>query len=373
MKHAIYEAEQAAKHLHAHPENSFEEFLTTEYIINMCNELGVKIMETELETGVVAFLDGGMDNTVALRADIDAVPTDEGPMHICGHDHHTASLLGAMDYLCRHRDELNNNVLFVFQPAEECTSGAEYMLDRGLTEYLEETRAIFGIHNRPEEELGSIVVHEGYLMAEKSNFILKIRGKAGHGGEPHKCVDPMVAAAQFITGAQTIVSRNVDPNEAAVCSVLSVICGTPDNFVPEEAVLTGSIRSFKPQVHVRMRKRLEDLIKGIMAAYECQYEFEWDLHIPAVYNRPELAHIARNAAANVVGEANIVDAHPALGSDDFAVLGKVVPGFYYWVGSGVPGGKSEPWHKLGFKVAEGYQDIAVKLLVEAAMADVSEL
>ena len=373
MLKAIRNAEESVKYLHVHPENSFEEYLTTEHIIEKCSEADVELMETDIETGVVAFLNVNSDTTVALRADIDAVPTDDGPRHLCGHDYHTASLLGAMDYLSRHRDELNNNVLFVFQPAEECTSGAEYMLDSGITEYLEDAKAIFGIHNRPEDPVGRIVVHEGYLMAEKSSFTIKIHGKTGHGGEPHKCVDPMVAAAAFISGANTIVARNVDPNEAAVCSVLSVSCGTPDNFVPEDAVLTGSIRSFLPDVHVKIKNRIEELVKGIMSAFNCTYEIYWDMHVPSVNNRSELYKLAYKAALNVVDEECIIDTLPALGSDDFAVFGRVVPGFYYWVGSGRYDGKSAPWHKKEFKVEDGYLDIAVKLLVESAMMDVSEL
>lgn len=362
---AVETAERFALQLHEMPERSFAEYRTTKIVREFCEACALRILDLGMDTGVVALLEAGGEDLVALRADIDAVDTESGPLHLCGHDYHTAALLGAVQYLSNHRAELPYDVAFLFQPAEECTQGANAMFEHGLLEKLgRRPIRLFGIHNRPELPCGEIAVHPGTLMAEKSNFVLRLTGRTGHGGTPQACIDPIVAAAQFVVGAQSIVSRNVDPLEAAVCSVCSIHSGTEDNFTPECAVLTGSVRSLNHEVHIRVCERLEKLARQTAEAFECQCQMELVRIVPAVDNRKELYDTALRAAERA---GQVVQTKPCLGSEDFAVFGQQMPSFFYWVGSGAPGKENAVWHSPDFRVAEGYLRTAVPLLIYSAM------
>lgn len=370
MQQAIELAETLVRTLHQIPEESFQEHQTTAQVMAFCRACGMEIIDIGMSTGVVAYLNCHKEKTVALRADMDAVSTEHGADHLCGHDYHTASLLGAMQYLSRNAETLPYNVAFLFQPAEECTQGAAAMLRAGLLEKLpQKPFRLFGIHNRPEIPVGQIAVHAGALMAEKTNFTLQYTGRSGHGGSPHLCVDPLLAAAQFTVGAQSIVSRNVDPLEAAVCSVCSLHCGTPENFAPQTATMTGSIRTLHHPVHLRMMERLATLAEQTALGYECSFDLQWVPQVPAVVNDDTLYPIARRAAEKAVGSGGITDTLPCLGSEDFAVLGQAIPSFFYWVGSGAPGKANGAWHSDTFRVADGYLNVAVPLLVYAAMEE----
>lgn len=370
VKNAVKYSGELAKRLHEMPEHSFREFATTALIQKECRRCGIELLDIGMETGAVAFLNCKKPRTVALRADIDAVPNTDRPRHLCGHDYHTASLLGAMQVLVQMGERLPCNVVFLFQPAEECTRGARAMLDHGLMDKLPQKPVrLFGIHNRPEIPVGQIGVHPGALMAEKTNFKLHFLGKTGHGGNPQLCIDPLAAAAQFVTAAQTVVSRNVDPLEAAVCSVCSLHCGTEENFAPSDAVLTGSVRTFSHSVHQRVVQRVETLAHCTAEAFECGIEVEMVPEVPAVFNDPEMTAAARRAAEKTVGAAAVVDPRPCLGSEDFAVFGKVMPSFFYWVGSGRADGTSPSWHHEKFKVEEPYLSVAVPLLVNSVLEE----
>lgn len=364
---AIQTAERLAQELHARPERSFQEYRTTQRILDFCHSCGVELIDLGMPTGVVAFLNRNRAQTVALRADLDAVSTENGAAHLCGHDYHSAALLGAMQYLSQ-KPELPYNVAFFFQPAEESTQGAAAMLRSGLLEKLPQTPfRLFGIHNRPELPCGQIAVHVGALMAEKTNFTIRFTGRSGHGGSPHQCVDPLVAAAQFTVGAQSIVSRNVDPLEAAVCAVCSFQCGTAENFAPQTAELTGSIRTLHHPVHERIMERLAALARQTALGYECACDITWQPQVPAVVNSDALYPVARRAAEKAAGTGGVVDTLPCLGSEDFAVLGQSIPSFFYWVGSGEPGKENAAWHSDTFRIADGYLNTAVPLLVYSAM------
>ncbi len=377
MKEAIRQAEHHWKLLHDAPEMAFEEYKTTEYIRDITSIYPVEIIELGMETGLVCFLDAGRDDTVALRADIDAVPTEEGPLHLCGHDGHTATLLGAMHYLCRMKAEnpesLTHNVLFIFQPAEEGTRGARALLSHGLMDKTEEIAQkpirIFGIHNRPEVDCGDVVVHKGPLMSEKSVFTIKYIGKPGHGSLPHKCVDPIVAVGSFITGMQTIISRNIDPFQPAICTLNSVTAGTQASSAPESATMTGYIRSFDSDTHVRMEERLKVLAENTALAYECKCKVDIDRVVPAVNNSQEMYEIARKAISDAIGEEHVVDSNPSLASEDFAVYGKRIPSFLYWVGSGVPGCENAAWHDPKFRMDSHYMETAVPVMCASALAE----
>ena len=363
-------AEKWVQELHANPENGFCEYKTTAIIRRVCAELGVETIDSGLDTGVLAWLDNGCDETVALRADIDAVDFDSGPRHQCGHDHHTAALLGAMAYMKAHQGELRYNVAFIFQPAEESIAGAAALMEKGLWErFPKHPGAVFGIHNRPELPCGVIGVHQGPLMAAKSDFRLVIRGQQGHGSTPEKCIDPILPAAEFTAELPSLVSHELSPFDPAVCSVYSFHSGTEANTSPLHATLTGSVRTLCRESHAQLKARLAELAEDTAKANRCHLEsLEWLHEIPVLDNSAVLYTRARAAAGATVGEENVTDVQPCLGGEDFAVYMEDIPGFYYWVGSGLGGDAPvHPWHSDGFSVAEGFFPVAVPLFVNLVM------
>ena len=367
MEEAVRLADIHRAHLHEMPEMAFEEKDTTAYIRSICEKYPVTIIDTGMETGLVCFLDAGAEDTVALRTDIDAVPTEHGPQHLCGHDAHAGTMLGALHCLCSAAGTLPHNVLFIFQPAEEGTHGARAMLDSGILDKIPQRPArIFGIHNRPEADCGNVIVHRGPLMSEKSVFSITLRGRAGHGSLPHKCVDPIVAAGSLICGVQTIISRNVDPFKPAICTFNSVTAGMSESSAPETAVLTGYIRSFDHPTHERMEDRLRTLAEDTASAYECSCNTVITHMVPAVVNSGEMYELALRAAEAAAGKEHIIDSDPSLASEDFAVWGTVIPSFFYWVGSGTPGRENAPWHDPEFRVDPQYMKTAVPLLCASA-------
>lgn len=368
MAAAIQSAEKHWKQLHGMPEEAFREFSTAAYIQKICSGYPLERIDTGMETGLVYLLEVGGNETVALRADTDAVPTEEGPFHLCGHDAHAAGLLGAVRYLCSIREELDCNVLFIFQPAEEGTMGARTMIEHGLFDSLKQKPVrIFGIHNRPEADCGDVVVHRGPLMSEKSMFKVTFRGKLGHGSLPHKCVDPVVAAGAFICGLQSVISRNVDPFQPAICTINSVTAGTAASSAPETAVLTGYIRSFERATHDRMCERLRRIADSTAEAYECTCQTDIIYMVPAVRNSDEMYAVALRAAEAAVGAGHIIDSAPSLASEDFAVWGTEIPSFFYWAGSGIPGEVNAPWHDRSFRMDSRYMHTAVPLLCASVL------
>ena len=370
MREAVRLAEEHWRYLHTIPEKAFEEKASTAYIRKACKGYPVDIIDIGMDTGLVCFLDAGSDKTVALRADIDAVPTEQGMKHLCGHDAHAATMLGAVHCLSSSGEKLPFNVLFIFQPAEEGTHGTRAMLDHGILDKVpQRPMRIFGIHNRPEIDCGYVVVHKGPLMSEKSVFRITLTGKPGHGALPHKCVDPGGAAASVISSVQTIVSRNVDPFQPAICTFNSVTAGMSESSAPETAVLTGYIRSFDHDTHLRMEERLRTLSEDTAAAYECKCSVEITPMVPAVNNGEDMYRLALRAAESAVGRDHITDSAPTLASEDFAVWGTEIPSFFYWAGSGIPGTENAPWHDPAFRMDTRYMETAVPLLAASAVVE----
>lgn len=366
--------------LHRSPELSFCEHKTTALLKQELAHLGLRLVDSGMETGVVAVLEGERSGpTVALRADIDAIaehePTanavcsqNDGVMHACGHDFHTTCLYGAAALLSRKRENLNGRVVFLFQPAEEITQGASAMLSYGLWERLGGKPAcLFGLHNRPELLCGQIAVMEGPVMAGKTNFTVTLYGKAGHGGSPHKCVDPIVAGAALINGIQTIVSRSTNPLDALVCAVYSVRTDAPDFFVPTSLSLTGSIRFHSEEAGENAAARLKAMAESTAAAYGCTVEIALIPQVPVTKNAPSLFPVARNAAIKTTGETGIVTPLPDMGSEDFAVFGAEVPSFFYWLGSGFPERKNAPWHSREFITNDDALPLGAELLARSVL------
>lgn len=366
--------------LHSCPELSFQEVQTTALLKEKLRELGLELVGLGMETGAAALLRGGRPGpAAALRADIDAIAQQEAPhdgalsqvdgvMHGCGHDFHTVGLYGAARLLCERREELAGSVLFLFQPAEEVTQGAQAMLDHGLLDKLPEMPVcLFGLHNRPELPAGQIAVMEGPVMAGKSHFTLTLHGKSGHGGSPHKCTDVIAAGAAVVNAVQTIVSRDTDPLDSLVCSVLSIHAGTPDNFVPETLTMTGSIRYHQEQAHQKARRRLRELTLGVSAAYGCTAEVDFHPGVPATVNSPRMTALARQAALALVGPEQVVSPRPDMGSEDFAVFAQHIPAFFYWLGSGFPGRDNPCWHNAHFRTDDSALPLAAALLAQSAL------
>lgn len=368
LAEAIELAKDHKRRLHEMPEMAFNEHRTTEYIREVCSAYPLSLIDLGMDTGLVYLLDAGRDEAVALRADIDAVPTANGPLHLCGHDAHSSTLIGAIHYLCAVKDSLTCNVVFIFQPAEEGTRGAKAVLEHGLLDKLpQRPSCIFGIHNRPEEDCGNIVVHRGPLMSEKSVFRITINGKPGHGSLPHKCVDPVVAAASIICGIQTIISRNIDPFEPAICTVNSIKAGDSESSAPENAYITGYIRSFDHKTHEHMADRLTELAMDISKAYQCRCRVSITHMVPAVDNTQEMYEKAMKAARAVASEKHIIDCRAVLASEDFAVYGEHIPSFLYWVGSGIPGKQCASWHDPAFEMDTRYMETAVPLMCASVL------
>lgn len=352
--------------LHAHPEESFAEFRTTAKIRAAMEDLGAEIIDLGMETGVTAMLRGEREgSTVMLRADIDSVKLDNGCAHLCGHDLHTACLLGAAKVLFENRRRICGNVVFLFQPAEEFTAGAKALADHGLFEKLR-PRALFGLHCRPEIAVGKAAVKEGALMARKSNFRITIHGVAGHAGMPHKYKDVIVAGAAVISALQTIVSRCADPLETLVCSISSIHSGNEENFPTDSLTMSGDIRSYSDEIHEMALGRLKEISSQVAAGYGCSAQVEITPKVPALRNSHHMSEIAYKAAAAAVGEENIVCPAPSLASEDFAVLAQHTDSFFYWLGTGTEGTENCPWHNPAFTTDDRAIVIGAALLAESA-------
>ncbi len=331
--------------LHENPELSFKEFRTTEKIKEKLMSLGVKIIDMGLETGVIGYLEGCSDGpTIALRGDIDALPITEmndvpykskidGIMHACGHDIHTASVIGAACILSDMKEKLNGNVLFVFQPAEELNKGAKLMVEKGLFTKIK-ADLVFGLHNNPEIPWGKIAIKKGGLMASVDTIKIKIKGKGGHGALPNATRDPIVAVAAVIMNLQTIVSRNVSPLESAVISFGTLHAGTANNVIPELVEITGTVRSFDANVRKFLSERIKQVLESTAQAYNVESELEYIFDLPAVFNSEDLADLAYEASIEVLGQESIIDPIPSMGGEDFSIFTKKIPGFFLWLGVG---------------------------------------
>ncbi|MEA4895567.1 MAG: M20 family metallopeptidase [Oscillospiraceae bacterium] len=348
-----------ASEIHKNPELSMHETLTTALITKTLQSLNIEILDIGLETGVAGLLSTGKSGpTIALRADIDAINQTEqtdredksrfpGIMHGCGHDTHTAGLLGAAMLLSSIRSRLAGDVVFLFQPAEEPLSGARYMIEHGLFDRVR-PKALFGLHNYPEIPVGSIGVKLGQLMSFKDEFTVIIHGSGGHSSMPEKNIDPILPAAAIIQALHSVVSRNVSPLKSAVLSVCYINAGTPANLVVNEAVISGNLRTLDPEVRDRALERIRRICTDIASGYECTADLQLNVKALGVINGPDMYQLARRAATAVFGEDHIVDPPVSLASEDFSMYGRYVPSFFYFLGSGTPGKPVYSWHNARF-------------------------
>ncbi len=332
---------------HEHPELGFQEFRTSGIVAERLRSLGLEEIATGIAgTGVTGLIHGkkGKGKVVLLRADMDALPILEenavpyvsqnpGVMHACGHDAHTAILLAVCRLLMERRDEFAGSVKVLFQPAEELPpGGAKPMIDEGVLEH-PHVDAVFGLHMAQDAKLGTVEVRVGPYMAAADRFQVTIQGKGGHGASPHDTVDPIAVGAQVVTALQNLVARELKPIESGVVSVCAFIAGDAFNVIPDRAELRGTVRTFTPENRDYLERRIDELVSGIASAMRASATVSYTRGYPATINDGAMTEIVRQAAAEVVGQENVVDAEPMMGAEDFSYFLEERPGSYFFVGS----------------------------------------
>ena len=330
--------------IHMNPELGFEEYETSKLVASELEKLGIEVTKNVAKTGVVGLIKGGYPGkTVALRADMDALRINEegdyefksknpGVMHACGHDGHTASLLGVAMMLNEIKDELHGNVKLIFQPAEEVEGGALPMIKEGVLEN-PKVDAVFGGHLWGSIEEGKVAVKHGAMMASPDIFTIKINGKGGHAGVPHASVDPVPIMAQVITALQTIVSRKNDPTNPLVISCCNVHSGECHNAIPTEALIQGTVRTLNNDTRDFAEETIEKFVKGIVESQGASYEFEFIRQFPPLVNDKNMADVLEKAAKKIVGDENVFElATPSMGGEDFAFYTEEVPSSFVFVG-----------------------------------------
>ncbi|HWA80337.1 MAG TPA: M20 aminoacylase family protein [Acetobacteraceae bacterium] len=341
---------------HAHPELGFEERRTSALVAEKLASWGIEVTAGIAGTGLVGTLrNGSSARSIGLRADMDALPMEEannfahrstvpGVMHGCGHDGHTAMLLGAAKYLAETRN-FDGTVHFIFQPAEEGGGGGKVMVDEGLFERFP-CDAVYGVHNDPGLSLGKMVVMEGAVNAFSDRFWIRIRGIGGHAARPHRAIDPVVLGAQIVLALQTIVARRIDPIDSAVISITQFHAGSAGNVIPPDAVLNGTVRTLKPSVRDEIAQQMDTIVRSTAIAHGAEASLEYNHGYPQVVNAPAPTRSAVRAAAKIVGEDKIIHhAPPRMGGEDFSYMANAVPGCFVRIGqAGKAMGKTPVHH-----------------------------
>lgn len=334
--------------LHAHPELAFAETRTAEVVAKRLAELGIEVHRGIAQTGIVGVLrQGDSPRAIGLRADMDALPLDEandfahrsiypGRMHACGHDGHTAMLLGAAELLQQTRS-FNGTVYLIFQPAEEHEGGGRKMVEEGLFQRFP-MQQVFGLHNWPGLPAGQFAVTEGPVMAGADRFAITINGRGGHAAMPHLTTDVVLAGVTLAQALQQVISRETDPLTAAVLSITRFQAGSADNILPETALLGGTVRTFQTEQQARLQAALQRVCSGVGAAHNVQIELAYEVGYPPTENDAAATALSRAAAQNVLQQRGTGGAPlilpPSMGAEDFAYLANACPACYVWLGAG---------------------------------------
>jgi amidohydrolase len=365
------------RHLHRNPELSFQEEETSKFVYETLESFGGLELSRPTPTSVVARLVGERPGrTVVLRADMDALPIEEendfafasrnpGVMHACGHDGHTAMLLGAAKVLVGMREEINGEVRFLFQHAEELyPGGAEEMVEAGV---MEDVDAIVGIHLWSGLEVGKVGVVYGPMLAAPDTFEISINGRGGHAAMPHQTADAIAIGAQVVTNLQHVVSRNVDPLENVVVSVTKFAGGTTHNVIPGTVEMVGTVRTLDEEVRAKVPETMERIIEGVTAAHDASYSFEYQRGYRPVVNDEEVTRVVEETVREVFGERALEMMPPIMGGEDFSAYQRVVPGTFVFVGAGNEAkGITYPHHHPRFTVDENALENGVKMHVNVA-------
>ncbi|MCS7462011.1 M20 family metallopeptidase [Paenibacillus doosanensis] len=363
--------------LHQYPELSHRESRTAEKVASFLRGLGLQPQTGVGGHGVVAELQGAEPGPViALRADMDALPIAEetglpyasrepGVMHACGHDAHTAILLGAAQLLAERRQELSGAIRFIFQGAEETNAGAKAMVQAGVLNGIEE---IYGLHNLPTLPVGMIATGSGPFMGSVDRVEIMLEGQGGHGAIPDRCHDPIVAASAVVMGLQTAVSREISPFEPAVITIGSFQAGEANNVIPQYAKLTGTVRTFSSSLQRTMKERIERLAGQIGGAYRCRVQVAYIPHVAVLVNDPRCVYHIEQTADVLIGKERRTAASPTLAGEDFSVYLEHRPGCFFWLGSGPREGAEQAYglHHPKFAIEENCIPLGAALLASAA-------
>ena len=381
------------REIHQNPELSNREFKTAEKIAAHLNSLGIAVQTGVAHTGVVGILKGNQPGkVVALRADIDALPVTErnnlefkstvsseflgeqvGVMHACGHDTHTAILMGVAEVLSKNKDKIKGTVKFIFQPAEEGAppgeeGGALLMVKEGVLKN-PDVDAIFGLHIKSEIPVGVIRYKSGGTMAAAQRFVINVKGKQSHGSQPWLGIDPILISAKIIDGLQTIISREADlTNEAAVISVGKIKSGVRFNIIPESAEMIGTIRTLDYDMQKMINQRMEEMVPAIAKAYGGDATIDIQSTTAITYNNPELVIQMLPTMKRVAGQENIQTQKAITGAEDFSYFQQKVPGFFFFLGGMTPGSsESFPHHTPDFLIDDSGLLLGVKTLTEMSL------
>lgn len=359
---------------HRHPETAYDETRTSRVIREFLEGLGLSV-ETLAKTGLRAVLRGnGSGGCVALRADMDALPMTEegdkpyislnpGAVHACAHDGHMAILMGTAKVLCGMRERLKGDVVFLFQPSEErIPGGARRMISEGA---MAGVSAVFGLHLWQPLATGIVGLVKGPMMAQPDAFSIIVKGRGGHGSMPQQTVDPILAAAQLVVNAQSIVSRNLDPLKPGVVSFGTIEGGTVYNIIPEKVTLTGTVRSFDLDVQQTAERRLRQIADMTCAAFGAEARFEYEKGYPPVVNDPEMVDFVHSVTARTLGESRVREIEPVMGGEDFAYYLQQVPGAFLFFGMG--DGMEYPHHHPRFDIDERALPQATLLMSRLAL------
>ena len=330
--------------IHAHPELCFQEARTADVVAQKLTEWGIPIVRGMGTTGIVGIVKNGTSaRAIGLRADMDALPMQEfntfehaskhpGKMHACGHDGHTAMLLGAAQHLAKNRN-FDGTVYLIFQPAEEGGGGAREMIKDGLFDRYA-MDAIFGLHNWPGSEVGCFAASAGPVMASSNEFKITIKGKGGHAAMPHIGLDPVPVACQLVQSFQTIISRNKKPIDAGVISVTMIHAGEATNVIPDSCELQGTVRTFSIEVLDMIEQRMRQIAYNTCAAFDMNCEFSFVRNYPPTINSAREAEFARGVMASIVGEERVQAQEPTMGAEDFSYMLLAKPGCYGFIMNG---------------------------------------
>ncbi|MBZ9964075.1 M20 aminoacylase family protein [Mesorhizobium sp. BR1-1-2] len=368
------------RHLHQTPELNFDVFKTAAFVTEKLKAFGCDDVVTGLgKTGVVGIIRGrqGEGATIGLRADMDALPLNEisgkpyastvpGKMHACGHDGHTAMLLGAAKYLAETRN-FAGSVAVIFQPAEEGGGGGNEMVKDGMMERFDIAK-VFGMHNMPGLPVGQFAIRPGPIMAATAEFTITVKGRGGHAAMPHGTIDPIVITSQLVGALQTIASRSTDPVEAVVVSVTKFHAGDAYNIIPESAEIAGTVRTLRKEIAKKSEERIRAICDGLATAFGARIEVDYQANYPVTFNHAEETVFASDIAANVAGDAHVHRAiQPVMGGEDFSYMLEARPGAFIFIGNGDTAGLHNPAYDFNDEAIPHGMSYWVKL-AETALA-----
>lgn len=365
---------EVRRHLHAHPELSYKEYNTSEFIQAKLWEWGIPF-EVKAGTGVIGLIEGKnpTKKLIALRADTDALPIieendvpyksqNEGVMHACGHDVHTTCLLGAAKILTELRNEWEGSVRLIFQPGEEKNpGGASLLIKEGVLEH-PKPGAIFGLHVHPALEVGKLSFKEGKVMASADELYFTIKGKGGHAASPHLTVDPILIASNLVVALQQIISRRKNPQQPSVLSITAFNAGNTTNVIPNEAKLKGTFRAMDEAWRFEAHELIQSISQNLVSAMGGELDLHIDVGYPSVYNSEALTHIAREKAIEFAGAENVGETEVRMGAEDFGYYTQVIPGCFYRLGVQKTGTLVRNVHTPTFDVDENAIETGIGMM-----------